>query len=168
MAFRTRVRFPDLPRGIVTTVPGVMAGWLVTALFLQPAAGQPGSRELVSLTVGQRQVEGRLLAADSQTVVLLRREGSMNFIPRERVVAIEPTGRAFTPQTADRLRASLQAEFGSGYSVSQTGHFVVVHPPGDSQQWASPFEDLFLRFGHYFSSRGFAVGGGSAQLARGV
>lgn len=129
-------------------------------LFVWPGLqvkAQTSGRELVSLTVGKRQVEGRVLAADSQTVVLLRREGSMNFIPRDKVAAIEPTGRNFTAQSADLLRASLQAEFGGGYTVSQTAHFVVVHPPGDFQKWATPFEDLFLRFGHYFSSRGFAV-----------
>jgi Protein of unknown function (DUF1570) len=135
-----------------------IAVWMGFAVWPVLAVNaQGGGKELVSLTVGKRQVEGQLLAADSQTVVLLRREGSMNFIPRDKVAAIEPTGRRFTAQAADLLRASLQTEFGAGYSVSQTAHFVVVHPPGDFQNWATPFEDLFLRFGHYFSSRGFAV-----------
>ncbi len=134
------------------------ASWLGLVLWQAlPVVAQGTGKELVSLTIGKRQVEGRLLAADNQTVVLLRREGSMNFIPRDKVAAIEPTGQRFTAQTADLLRASLQTEFGGGYTVSQTAHFVVVHPPGDFQKWATPFEDLFLRFGHYFSSRGFAV-----------
>lgn len=143
--------------------PGHLAGavwpallWLVAlACWIPEAAGQ--APELVSLKVGSRQVEGRVLAVDHQTLVLLRREGSMNFIPRERITDFVSTGQRFSPQDRERMQAALREEFGRDYAVSRTQHFLVVHPHGDAQRWARPFEELFQRFVHYFSSRGYSL-----------
>jgi hypothetical protein len=41
--------------------------------------------------------------------------------------------------------------------VSAIRHYVVVHPRGERDQWPDRFEQLYDRFNHYFSVRGFQL-----------
>lgn len=134
--------------GLLAFAVGITAG--------SGSAAQP-SRSMLEVSVGKQILQGRLLASDAETMVLQRRDGSMNFIPLNQVQAARDAKAAFAPLGFDELREKLAAEFGGNYTVSRTTHFLVVHPPGDFQTWATPFEDLFRRFGHYFSSRGFDI-----------
>jgi hypothetical protein len=55
------------------------------------------------------------------------------------------------------VRFVLQSEFGDGYDVSGTGHYLVVHPAGQRDYWAERFEELYRSFVHYFAVRGLRV-----------
>jgi hypothetical protein len=55
------------------------------------------------------------------------------------------------------LRSRLSQEFGRGFEVSSTGHYLVVHPLGQSDQWSKRFEELYRSFVHYFSVRGLKL-----------
>jgi hypothetical protein len=52
------------------------------------------------------------------------------------------------------MRARLQAEFGRAFDVTGAGHYLVVHPRGQSGAWAERFERLYRSFRHYFQVRG--------------
>lgn len=109
----------------------------------------------VKVAVGKRTFVGKVIAVDNETMVLLRRNGRMTMIPLEDVAAARTVAKGFTAQKSDEIRQQLQREFGNKYQVSITDHFVVVHPPGDSNIWAAPFEKLYVRYQNYFISRGF-------------
>jgi len=130
---------------------------VLCSLLLASSGRADSPDKMVEVTVGKTTVEGRILAMDDSTMVLLRRDGGMNYVPRDKVDRVTAATRKFTPSTPDELRTKLAAEFGGNYVVSRTAHFLVVHPHGDYFRWAAPFEELYLRFGHYFSSRGFRV-----------
>ncbi len=98
---------------------------------------------------------GQTLAMDADTLILLRNDGRLTQLSRKQISKVENLDQSFRPAKADELRRSLQQEFGNRYQVSMTAHFVVVHPPGDHQRWATPFETLYQRFRNYFSSRGW-------------
>jgi hypothetical protein len=55
------------------------------------------------------------------------------------------------------MKAMLQQELGSRFEISETRHYLVVHPRGLSSEWSERFEELYNRFGHYFRVRGFAL-----------
>ena len=118
-----------------------------------PLSAQDESRVTIKVKTSKRSYVGRIIAVDQETMVLLRRNGRMTMIPRKRIEAAKSVATNFTSMSKDQMREQLQREFGSKYQVSETNHFLVVHPPGDFQVWAMPFEKLYIRFNNYFSSR---------------
>lgn len=102
----------------------------------------------------EKRLVGKTLAMDPQTLVLLRTDGRISQLDRSQITKMQPQSQPFQPLGKDDVRIQLQREFGSGYQVSMTQNFVVVHPLGDHQKWAVPFEDLYQRFRTYFVSRG--------------
>jgi hypothetical protein len=111
----------------------------------------------IKVNYRDRDFVGRPLAWDGQELMLLRRDGKINILPVESSDDFNKLSDRFKPYSSDIMRTRLQKEFGRKYQVSVTRSFVVVHPPGDYQVWAMPFEKLFARFDAYFSSRGFHV-----------
>ena len=105
-----------------------------------------------------RDYVGRPLINTGSEVVLQRRDGRISVLPiKKGSNGFKVVSRKFVPYEKDKLRQKLQKEFGGKYQVSLTRNFVVVHPPGDYQDWAMPFENLYQRFRNYFSSRGLTV-----------
>ncbi len=114
----------------------------------------------ISVKVKSRGKEyfGKKLAYDGRDMVLLRQDGRISVLRVSKKSDIKKASQRFEPYKSEVLRQQLQKEFGSKYQVSRTQNFVVVHPPGDFNTWAMPFEQLYQRFRNYFSSRGFSLG----------
>lgn len=107
--------------------------------------------------VDGKAVEGKPLAWDAQHMMLLGRDGQLHeFDPRLAKDAVK-TAPDFRACTAEEMKTALQSEYGRQFEVSQTRHYLIVHPQGERDQWADRFEDLFNRFEHYFRVRGFAI-----------
>jgi len=112
---------------------------------------------MIELTVGGRHTEGAPVAWNSREVVLVARDGRIwQFAPDE-AKDYRKTSDWFRGYSPSELRSMLLRELGSGFQVSGTGHYMVAHPSGARDQWADRFEDLYRRFVHYFSVRGFAL-----------
>jgi hypothetical protein len=134
---------------VVETVLLISLGFLADS----PLLGQQG---MVRISTKGKQLTGQALAFDGANLVLMRRDGRISILPAM-TKDIQPVAAEFKPYSLETVRTQLQKEFGSKYQVSTTRNFVVVHPPGDYQDWAMPFETLFQRFHVYFDSRGFAL-----------
>ncbi len=126
---------------------------LTTFAIVPDTLAQDTPKVTVRVDVGSKSLVGRVIAVDSETMVLLRRSGRMTMIPRERIEGAKTVSKTFKPYPAEAIRKSLQKEFGNKYQVSTTQHFIVVHPIGDYQIWAMPFEKLYRRYINYFASR---------------
>lgn len=136
---------PTLPHSGVITVPA------------KPVRTLPGKgTHLITLESGTKYA-GRIDYEGSERLIMTRRNGRIAFIDLEDIDKRKMVENGFSPQTSHQLRVKLQKEFGSKYEVSLTKHFVVVHPPGDYQKWAVPFEELYERFKNYFRSRGMIL-----------
>ena len=112
---------------------------------------------MIELTVEGRRIEGAPVAWNSREVVLVARDGRIWQFPPEEAKDYRETSDWFRGYSPSELRSRLLRELGSGFEVSGTGHYLVAHPSGERDQWADRFEDLFRRFVHYFSVRGFAL-----------
>ncbi len=128
-----------------------------TALVTTSMNSAPAQDATVKVESGGRNYIGQPLAFDGNNLVMKRRDGRISVIGVANERAIKPVNDHFEPYTPSVMRESLQKEFRQKYQVSVTQNFVVVHPPGDYQNWATPFEVLYQRFRTYFTSRGFAV-----------
>ncbi len=110
----------------------------------------------VRLNVRGRTLEGTVLAADAERVGLLARDGQLwSFRPAEaqEFRRVADGFRAFAQQ---EMKAQLLQEFGPGFQVAGTGHYLVVHAAGTRVDWSGRFEELYRGFVHYFTARGSA------------
>ena len=104
-----------------------------------------------------RRYAGRVDTYDRTGLVMTRRNGRIVILEPDEIASIEKVDDRFYAKSFEQMRASLQKEFGSKYTVSATRHFLVVHPPGDYETWALPFEQLYVRFAAYFKTRGLTI-----------
>ncbi|MEL7496084.1 MAG: DUF1570 domain-containing protein [Planctomycetota bacterium] len=100
---------------------------------------------------------GQPMAWDGSEMLLLRRNGKLSMLPVKSTNELEKVHNSFVPYSDDELRQRLEREFGQQYQITQTEDFLVVHPYGDADIWAQPFQDLYWRFQVYFSSRGLKI-----------
>jgi hypothetical protein len=129
-----------------------IALWLVSALVPASAADF-----MFRARVDGRMLEGKPLRWSAEYMALLGRDGQLyQFNPK---LAQDPrkTSPRFFGYQPSEMRTELQREFGKQFDVSTTRHYLVVHPRGERDEWASRFEDLYKRFEHYFRVRGFRL-----------
>jgi hypothetical protein len=119
-------------------------------------AGDP-ARTTVKIVTNGKTVLGRPLAINKYEIIMLRRDGRMLDYDSSEIQSAEQVSSVFTPYSSLAMQQHLQKLFGKQYEVTRTAHYVVVHPPGKRRQWAEPFEDLYGRFTHYFSVRGYSL-----------
>ncbi len=128
----------------------VLSGsWLVGQNSIKP--------QLLEITTDKRVYLGLPLKQEKEQVVMLRNNGRISTIPRSSIKTEKPVPGQFQPIDARVLRAELVKEFGNKYEVTMTRNFLVVHPPGEQQKWAAPFENLYGEFATVMRARGLAL-----------
>ncbi|MDX1948579.1 MAG: DUF1570 domain-containing protein [Pirellulaceae bacterium] len=127
---------------------------LVVLLIAAPLAAEDA---VVRFTFAGRPVEGQALAWNSRQIFLLARDGQvLELAPAQAENPSRVAGPLRSFSQAE-MRGTLLAEFGRGYEVSGVGHYLVVHPAGQRDQWAPRFEQLYRSLVHYFSARGWQL-----------
>jgi hypothetical protein len=94
------------------------------------------------------------LAFDGKRIALLSADGKLLSIPSSSQANLRLVSKEFLPQTAEQMRAALVSEFGDRYEVTVGQKYVVVHPWGDPQIWAAPFEHFHDRFVEFVKQNG--------------
>ncbi len=102
-----------------------------------------------------RRLEGMPLSWAEDQLFLLQRDGLIRSVDPTEAQNYHKTSDSFQSYSQSELKASLLREFGKGFDVSGTGHFLVVHPGGQRDPWSSRFEDLYRSFVRYLSVRGY-------------
>ncbi|TWT32611.1 DUF1570 domain-containing protein [Blastopirellula retiformator] len=104
-----------------------------------------------------QEVVGTSLFNSPEKVLVLGVDGQIwEFAPSE-AQNYAKVSDGFTPFSQSQVRGELLREFGGQFEVTGTGHYLVVHPPGQRDRWANRFEELYRSFQGYFTSRGFRV-----------
>ena len=125
-----------------------------TLIFSAPAKGND---TMVRAVGTDFQVVGKPLGTTATETLILGRDGQLFALKNSSIKSASVMKSSYQPFLAHEMRGELLREFGSGFDVSGTGHFVVVHPAGEKDRWAGMFEDLYRRMLHYFSVRGISV-----------
>lgn len=130
-------------------------------LFCILALGQSSKAQDAGWTLevelhGQ-QIQGTPVEWNENEVLLLGRDGHLSGFAPSEVGDFRKTSDSFRPYSSAEMRRALQAEFGRNLEVSSTRHYIVAHPPGESDLWAERFEQLYRSFHHYFTARGFSL-----------
>jgi hypothetical protein len=132
-----------------------MVGPLVWLLLLAAGSTTRAHDLTIELQLDEQRLSGKPLTWSSSQVFLLARDGVLWDFAPSRARNYRKIGSTFRPYSQGELRGRLLREFGHGFDVSGTGHYLVVHPAGQRDTWAPRFEDLYRSFAHYFAARGW-------------
>jgi len=122
-----------------------------------PCMGGPPLDWMLELSVHGQRIEGAPVEWNAREVVLMGRDGRLWQFPPDEARDYHKTSDRFYGYSPADLRSILGRELGGGFDVSGTGHYLVAHPRGKRDEWADRFEELYRRFVHYFSVRGFGL-----------
>lgn len=102
-------------------------------------------------------IEGKPLFWNDAQMLLLSRDGALHQVDPRQATKAKRTANRFSGLSTSQMRTALYQEFGQGMTVTSTGHYLVVHHPGESDAWAQRFEQLYRSFHSYFRVRGFRL-----------
>jgi hypothetical protein len=119
------------------------------------SAAEPG--KMLELQIGKTTVTGAIAAKDEETFWLLQRDGRLDSFPIQDVTDYKPLGGAFRPLSSTDLRDQLIKEFGRGYVVGSSTHYLVVAGKGQSKRFVALFEDLYRHLHVYLAARNFRI-----------
>lgn len=138
-----------------------MRSWYwILIFFCQAASGLQAadtSHWTLELELGGKRLEGTPLIWNDREVNLLGRDGRLSTFATKDATNFHKSSTSFRGYSVMEMRERLHKEFGNRVEISNTGHYLVVHPPGQRDYWSKRFEDLYRAFTHYFSLRDFAV-----------
>jgi len=134
---------------------GILLLIVLVCTTLARAAELP--RITVKTNVAGQWIEGLPLRASQIEIQLLARDGHLHILSADKAKNYSKIADDFRGYTAAELRGRLLRQFGNRFDVSGTGHYLVVHPAGERDQWADRFEELYRSFIHYFRVRGLQV-----------
>ena len=139
--------------------PVVYFGLLIGIVLFSTDSAAAQSQPNITIKVSKKKkvYVGKPISWDGEELLMLRRDGRLSFLPVKSKEDYSKISNGFRPYTANEVKSKLRKEFGSQYQISATQNFVVVHPHGDYNVWAMPFQRLYERFKLYFSSRGFSL-----------
>jgi len=113
--------------------------------------------KMLELQVAGTQYTGSIAAKDEEHVWLLQRDGRLDRLAIADVVDYRPLPATFHPFGSADLRDRLIREFGKGYEVVGSTHYLVVAGRGKGRRFVTLFEELFRELQVYLSARNFRV-----------
>lgn len=131
----------------------------ITALLIVLQLGQAtwvSAATMVELQYEGNTHTGTVIAHDATHATLMERDGRIVQVEMARVGDYRKVG-TFKPFSAVELREKLAREFGPGFEVTSTSHYLVVQPRGSEQRYPTLFENLYRDFFVSFRARGFRV-----------
>jgi len=140
--------------------PSRMSRGIILCILLAVSAACRAAelpRITIKTNVAGQWIEGLPLRRSDTEIQLLARDGHLHTFSHDKAKNYSKIADDFRGYTAAELRGRLLREFGSRFDVSGTGHYLVVHPAGERDQWADRFEELYRSFIHYFRVRGLHV-----------
>ncbi len=139
---------------------------LIAGLLL---AGRAEAAEPRMVAVPGEAITALRLVDVPQRTVLLGRDGVLHDSMREswrqrggrQLREVEGPFQPFSPL---EFRGRLQEEFGVGYEVVATQHYLVVQPRGRGRRWPACFERMYRQFVSYMERRGVVTRQGRFPL----
>ena len=136
-------------------MPRLMTALSVLILSGDILAGEPSS--LLQVRIGQTTHTGSIVAKNSDDFWLLQRDGRLDRLAIQDVADYQPLAGKFRPLPAADLRDRLIQEFGRGYEVVGSSHYLVVAGRGQAKRFVTLFEELYRHLHVYLAARNFPI-----------
>lgn len=125
----------------------------VALVFFAITASASADTWTLRMDVNGQRREGTAIRWTGGQVQMLYRDGATEVLNRSQARNVKKLSRGFRSYSSATMRDMLMREFGTGWDVSSTDHYLVVHPMGDTASWAPRFEMLYREMMAYFSVR---------------
>jgi hypothetical protein len=132
-------------------VVSVVAGHLLCG-----HASAASKRFMIETLVRGTALEGAPLTWSDERVVLLGRDGRLWDFSPDDAENFHVTTSYFVPYSQREMQQRLGVEFHEGMEVTPTGHYLVVHPTGQTG-WAQRIEQMYRELVHNFGVRGIST-----------
>jgi hypothetical protein len=113
-------------------------------------------RKMVEIEYQGQPRTGTVVRHNDTTGWFLERDGRMEPIALHEVGKFRALG-SYRPWGLMELREQLTKEFGNNFSVSSSGHYLVVATRGSGDRFAKLFDELYRQFVVAFTARGFRI-----------
>jgi len=133
----------------------LLLGWLPAPVLLPASVACAGDLWTLQVQVKNRRVTGAPLNLKGKTCYVLRRDGQLAKFATADATDFKKIDNGFRAFDYATMRGELMSEFGNAFDVSGAGQYLVVHPAGERDKWASRFAALYRSFMYYFGQRGF-------------
>ncbi len=130
--------------------------WLFLGINLVLPCGGTAAERMLEIELDGRKMIGAVVAHNPETAWFEERDGRLTAIRMADVADYQVLG-TFRTFSSVELREQLAREFGRGYSVTSTGHYLVVSAAGTAGSFANLFEQLYRDFVVTFAARGFRI-----------
>ena len=132
---------------------------LLVAQFVSPFVnlGFGQTTNLIEFSSLGKKQTGMTLIEFAQEMVVLGADGSIHSLDPDTDRSIRRVEGTYQPISGAELRNDLRKEFGSGFEVIATKHFLVVQPAARGDRWPELFEKSHRTFTSYMKKRGVKV-----------
>jgi hypothetical protein len=112
-----------------------------------------GSAQTIHVKVNGRTIVGKPVVWNDHTVKVMERDGAISHLAPQQATDYKLLSDDFSLFSRGEMFRQLKREF-TGYEVSATTQYLIVHPRGQKQLWSTRFEEIYRSVLHYFSVRG--------------
>lgn len=115
------------------------------------------AQHVVRVQLNGEKLTGQIVAHNNRECWLVAPDGRLHGLNVASVQQYEPLGQRLGVDNAISVRAKLQKELGSGYTVLSSGRYVVAAPPRTAKQHLATIDEIGRTFTAYFSKRGIPL-----------
>lgn len=133
----------------------LLLGLIFAGLFAPAAWADPPA--FLELSVKNERLRGKLVAMDDSKAWLMTREGRLHELEVKDIKGLQKISPRFQPMSSVEVRGGLRREFGKGFEVASSEHYLVCAPHEKAKEYAALFESIYRSFHGYFSVRGFRM-----------
>lgn len=110
---------------------------------------------LIRVSDGDQNYEGTVVSLSPSQCTLMDRQSRLIELDVSRLTSFEKLSEHYQPLPVSTFRAELRTEFGPGYEIASTTHYLVCGPVGRAQRYAQLFESIYRDVEHFYRVRGF-------------
>jgi len=129
----------------------------VISLYASTEPQLRAADQLVCVKSDTAEYTGKIVALNRSRCTLMDRRGRLVDLDVPKLTGMTQVGTRFRADSVSSFRASLSTEFGKGYEVAGTTHYLVCAPAGRAKKYARLFEQIYRDVDQFYRVRGFEV-----------
>ncbi len=132
----------------------------MVAIVVCASTGTPlqAADQLVCVRDASNEYTGKIVALNRSRCTLMDRQGRLVDLDVPKLTGMTQVGTRFHADSVSSFRTSLSNEFGKGYEVTGTTHYLVCAPTGRARSYANLFEKIYRDVDQFYRVRGIRVG----------
>lgn len=128
---------------------------MVVCLIVVRSAVAANGPRMIEVSDGDHAWTGMIVAKSAEDCFIMDRFGKHSQVPISNLKTFKVVAESFRPASQSEVRRMLEAEFGTGYEIATSKHYVVCGDRGRSRVYAAMFESIYQQIQSFYFIRGF-------------